>query len=261
MYRMITIDNLEKSVNDFNKKSITFSNTDQNYIRIDTPFFDRHNDAIILYASEVEGNVRLTDAGYILDDLESDGMFITRSRKRMTILKEQLKSYSVKFNEVTHELYVDANISDYPVKQNLLIQAMLFVNDMFMLSKERVSKLFVNDVAEFLTENDIRAYDGPNLIGISGMVLHYEFSIAGIRDIPDKLIRVLNTPHNEYYAKTVAMDVRQTVPVVKRKTDFYAFVNDEEAPVDDTIVNLFNSESITTVPFSKRNEFVKRLAE
>lgn len=132
---MASVNSLKKSVNEFNKKSFSFSNINQNDVRIDTPFCDRHNEAIVLYASEVNQGIRLTDGGYILDDLEADGMLITRSRKKLKILTEQLKAYSVKLNATTQELYIETDIDSYPVKQNLLIQAMLFANDMFMLSK------------------------------------------------------------------------------------------------------------------------------
>ncbi len=132
---MASVDSLKKSANEFNKNSFSFSNINQNDVRIDTPFYDRHNEAIVLYASEVNQKICLTDGGYILDDLEADGMLITQSREKLKILTEQLKAYSVKLNATTQELYIEIDIDSYPVKQNLLIQAMLFANDMFMLPK------------------------------------------------------------------------------------------------------------------------------
>ncbi|WP_347131612.1 DUF1828 domain-containing protein [Lactiplantibacillus plantarum] len=257
---MLTIPQLKKSVEDFYKKSINWSPVQNGITRIDTPFLDRHNDAIILYAvSKPNGLVQLTDGGYIFDDLENDGIYLSRSKNRMGILKEQLNSFSVQLDDVSHELFIVTTLKDYPVKQNLLIQAMLFANDMFMLSNKKVSSIFINEVANFFETNNIRVTDGPNIIDHSGMIHHYDFSIPGIRDIPEKLIKTMNSANNEYYAKSIAMDKRQTQDV-RPNTSFYTIINDEDS-VDDNIINLFNSEGIIPVPFSKRDDYVEQLAK
>ncbi|MFC6179983.1 DUF1828 domain-containing protein [Lactiplantibacillus daowaiensis] len=257
---MLTIPQLKKSVEDFYRESINWSPIQKGITRIDTPFLDRHNDAIILYAiNQPNGLIRLTDGGYIFDDLESDGIYLSRSKHRMKILKEQLNGYSVKLDNENHELFIITSLNDYPVKQNLLIQAMLFTNDMFMLSNKKISSIFISEVANFFESKNIRVTDGPNIIGRSGMIHHYDFSIPGIREIPEKLIRTMNSANNEYYAKSIAMDKRQTQDV-RPNTDFYTIINDEDS-IDDNIINLFNSEGIIPVPFSKRNDYVEQLAK
>ncbi|ARO01191.1 MULTISPECIES: DUF1828 domain-containing protein [Lactiplantibacillus] len=257
---MVTIQQLKKSADEFYKKSTKWLPIQTGITRIDTPFLDRHNDAIILYAvSQQNGLIKLTDGGYIFDDLEGDGIYLSRSKQRMHILTEQLNSYSVKIDKSQHELFITTTLNDYPVKQNLLIQAMLFTNDMFMLSNKKVSSIFINEVAKFFEDQNIRVTDGPNIIGRTGMIHHYDFSIPGIRDIPEKLIRTMNNAKNEYYAKSIAMDKRQTQDV-RPNTDFYTIINDEES-VDDNIINLFDSEGITPILFSKRNNYIEQLAK
>lgn len=257
---MVSIKDLEHSLSAFNQKHINFSNIDQNIIRIDTPFYDRHNDSLIIYASDCgNGNIKISDAGYVLDDLETDGIYILRSKLRMDFMLKQLNSFAIRFDKETNELYTISSTEQYAVNQYLLVQAMLFVNDMFMLSNKNVSSIFLNEVAGFLEDNNIRAIANRAIIGTSGMIHRFDFSIAGFKDIPERLIRVVNTPDNEYYAKSVAMDVHQTRKV-KANAEFYTFINDENT-VDNKIINLFNSENIKPVLFSKRNSVVKELAK
>ncbi|SPX97038.1 Uncharacterised protein [Lactiplantibacillus plantarum subsp. plantarum] len=68
----------------------------------------------------------------------------------MHILTEQLNSYSVKIDKSQHELFITTTLNDYPVKQNLLIQAMLFTNDMFMLSNKKYHLYLLMKLQNFL---------------------------------------------------------------------------------------------------------------
>lgn len=256
---MLSIEQMEKSVVEFNKKNISLSNIQNGTIRIDTPFFDRHNDELIIYALDIgNNNIRLTDNGYILDDLESDGIYISRSKPRKKTMEKYLLNYSVQVSE-DDELYIDTSLNDYPIKQNLLVQAMLFVNDMFLTSNKKVASLFIHDVSDFFENNGIRVTDGPNIIGKTGMVHHYDFSIPGFKKIPEKLIKVLNTADNEYYAKSVAMDIHQT-KIIRESAKFYTIINDENN-VDNNIISLFESENISPILFSQRNKYIEELAE
>lgn len=257
---MLSTHELTNAVEKFYKNSISLSEIQKGITRIDTPFLDRHNDSLIVYAiKENDTTLRLTDGGYVLDDLEADGIFLFKSKRRVQILKDQLTNYSVSLNEDTHELFVRTTLKDYPSKQGLLIQAMLFTNDMFMLSNKKVKSIFITEVANFFEESNIRVTDGPNIIGPSGMIHHYEFSIPGIRDIPEKLIKTMNTANNEYYARAITTDKIQTQSV-RPNTEFYTFINDENE-VDDSIINLFNSEGITPVLFSNRQDYTEQLAK
>lgn len=244
-------------------ENIEFNNIEENIVRIDTPFYDRHNDSLILYAMKKTPTSPLiiTDSGYTLDDLEADGIFINRSKRKKNVLYESLNSYGIKLDEDTNELYINTSKGDFPQDKHRLLQAMLFVNDMFLTSKPNTKSFFLEDVEEYLIENNIRAMKGASFIGSSGMNHKFEFSIAGIKDIPDKLIKVLSSPKNETYAKALVTDVEQTRSALKRPTTFYTFINDTETEVDESMVNLLEQANIVTVPFKKRNEFTPELSK
>ena len=43
------------------------------WVEITTPYLDRHNDYIQIYASKANGDFVLTDDGYTIDDIEQSG--------------------------------------------------------------------------------------------------------------------------------------------------------------------------------------------
>lgn len=229
-------------------------------IRIDTPFFDRHNDSLILYALIENDTIKLTDGGYVVDDLESSGVHIFKSKSRTKIFESQLSSYGVKLNNQDNDLFVLTNLKGFPEAKHRLLQAMLFTNDMFMLNKKNTSHVFFDDVADFLEDNNIRAFQNALFTGSGGMSHKFEFSIPGIKNIPDKLIKTLNLPNNETYAKALTADVNYTSGVLKRPTQFYAFINDTEKDIKSDIKSLLNFENINIIPFSKRNDYIKELS-
>lgn len=51
------------------------------------------------------------------------------------------------------------------------MQAILFTNDMFMLARNNTGSIFVEDVGEFLTANNIRATANVAFYSNSGMTL------------------------------------------------------------------------------------------
>lgn len=258
---MIKSEKLKEIYNDWISKEFNYSDIESSLIRIDTPFFDRHNDSLILYAqSNNDDSIILTDGGYVIDDLEASGIFILRSSQRRDLLSKQLRSYGVSLNVDTNELFLKTNLKNFPNNKHRLLQAMLFTNDMFMLGKKQTSNVFFEDIANFLEENDIRAFQNVSFIGLSGMSHKFEFSIPGIREIPDRLIKTLNVPNNEMYAKALTADVHNTIEIISRPTTFYTFVNDSEKEIKSDIISLLERENIKVVPFSERTNFIKELA-
>ena len=256
---MITLDNIEKAINEFNHRNISLSEIENGTIRIDTPYYNRHNDSLIIYAIKEKNNlIRLTDGGYTLDDLENEGINLNRSQKRKSIVVQRIKALSIDLNDETNELYTETSFDDFAINQNLLLQAMMFVNDMFVLSRNKVSSIFLSEVNGFFEDNNIRTIPNRNVIGNAGMVHNFDFAISGFKTIPERLIKVMNSS-NEFYAKATAMDIIQSKEVLPHAS-FYTFINDENK-VDDKVIKLFESEEIKPILFSERNNYIKELAK
>ena len=259
---MITATELSKVYHEWLQEEINFSTVENGAIRIDTPFFDRHNDSLILYAvPKAESYLMLTDGGYTLDDLEVEGISVTRSARRKKILFDQLISYGVKYDENNNYLFIESNVEKFPNDKHRLLQAMLFTNDLFLTENKRTKSLFIEDVENYFVEHDIRAIEGASYIGSTGLTHKFEFSIPGSakQNIPDKLIKVLNSPRNDMYAKVLATDVKYTRNVVKPKTEFFTVINNQDKSISLPILNLLSSEGIETIPFLDRGNFTERL--
>src|SRR5947209_3320285 len=63
-------------------------------VEITTPFLDRHNDYIQIYAKRSDGRFLLTDDGYTLDDLRISGCKL-ESKRRQDLLRMTLYGFGV----------------------------------------------------------------------------------------------------------------------------------------------------------------------
>ena len=113
---------------------------------------------------------KLTDDGWTLDNLLSRRVNINKSKKRKTILINQLRGYGISL--IDDELTTIVDINHFAETKNRLLQAILFTNDMFMLARNNTGSIFVEDVGEFLTANNIRATVNVAFYGNNGMPLN-----------------------------------------------------------------------------------------
>ena len=99
------------------------------FYEITTPFLDRHNDCIQIYAKEEDGNIFITDDGYTVDDLIASGCDLTDKRKKL--IERIVRGYGIHFAK-NHELFVNTSIDEFAIKKHALIQAILSVNDIYI---------------------------------------------------------------------------------------------------------------------------------
>ena len=122
-------------------------------VEITTPYLDRHNDALQIYARRENGGFVLTDDRYTIHDLEASGCSLS-TQKRKDLLTMTLNGFGVKLNDQAIEVH--ATTENFPARKHSLLQAMLAVNDLFYLAKPVVESLFYEDVIEWLDANDVR---------------------------------------------------------------------------------------------------------
>jgi hypothetical protein len=96
-----------------------------------TPFLDRHNDHVQVYAIKQNGKIILSDDGYTLSDLRTSGLELT-TPKRKAILDTALKGLGVQVRD--NQLLIEASPRNVGQRLHSLIQAMLTVNDMFVMA-------------------------------------------------------------------------------------------------------------------------------
>lgn len=124
------------------KKEAKFKDLSQNVIRIEVPFLDSFSDEIVMYAIKNKNNsITLTDDGWTLDNLKSNGVTISRSKNRKRIFTNRLNAFGI--TEKDGELTTTVEYKYFPTAKNRLLQAILAVNDMFMLSKNTTKSYFL----------------------------------------------------------------------------------------------------------------------
>ncbi|HEY0349409.1 MAG TPA: DUF1828 domain-containing protein, partial [Pyrinomonadaceae bacterium] len=119
----------------------------ENACELTTPFLDRHNDHLQVYAVKKNGNIMLSDDGYILSDLRATGLEFN-TPKRHLILQSVLNGLGVHLEN--NQLVVEASTANLGQRLHSLIQAMLALNDMFVMAEPRVASFFWEDVKQFL---------------------------------------------------------------------------------------------------------------
>ena len=98
------------------------------WIEISTPYLDRHNDCLQIYAKRQNGGYLLTDDGYIIEDLQQSGCKLDTG-KRQALLNMTLNGFGIRLND--GRLEIQASPDNFAVRKHNLVQAMLAVNDLF----------------------------------------------------------------------------------------------------------------------------------
>lgn len=224
--------------------------------RITTPFLDRHNDHLEIYAVRTQEGVRLTDDGYVLSDLELSG-WKPSTPHRKSLLDAVTRGLGVTIEDGA--LVVEARRGDVPQKKHRLVQAMLAVNDLFATAEPRVVSLFLEDVARFLKQNEIRFTPDVKFTGRTGFDHHFDFAIPASSARPERIIRAIRAPSQQQIALVAFAwaDTRKARPV---QSQLYAMLNDSERPVSPDYVHALRAYAIEGVPWSQRADYVQDLA-
>lgn len=262
---MLNAKDLNKEYLNWVKKSYEYNQLENGVVRIDSPFLDNFSDKIVMYAVPLKnGKIKLTDDGWTLENLDEIGVSISRSPNRKKTLESQVTSFGI--DVIDGELSTEVPFEDFPTAKHRLLQAIIFVNDMFMMAPKTTSKVFFDDVADFFVKNNIRTTKKISYIGKTGLTHRYDFSIAGMGEkIPLRLIKTLAAPTNPLFAKSIVTDVMQTKPVIEDNVKFYVFLNNlnknnKVIEINPDILNLFNDSSIKPIMYSDRDKYISELS-
>lgn len=235
----------------------TLSRTVADWVEITSPFLDRHNDYIQIYAKKSNGSYLLTDDGYTIADLAQSGCKLD-SPKRQQLLKMTLNGFGVKLNG--ESLEVQASPENFALRKHNLVQAMLAVNDMFYLAAPMVSSFFYEDVVSWLDLKDIRYTPHVKLTGNSGFDHFFDFVIPKSRKQTERILKTINRPGRDT-AESVAFSWIDTKEVRSANSRIYALLNDTDMNVSSSVVDALKSYDVHPVVWSRRDEVVAELVE
>ena len=240
------------------EKTVLREIKDTGYIAVSTPYIDRHNDCIDIYIKCEDGRYFITDDGYTLDDLEQSGCMLGRKgSKRQQLLSVALNGLGVNLRDGA--LTITTPKEKFPQAKHSLVQAILTVNDMFYVSQPTVKSLFLEDVAKWLDDSDIRYSRNIPFVGKTNYVHRFDFLIPKSRTKPERIIRALNNPSRDT-AESFAfawLDSRKTRP---DDAQAYAIMNDTDGPIKNEVINALESYEIIIAPWSRNNDYVQDLA-
>lgn len=225
-----------------------------------TPFLDRHNDYLQVYATRRNGNIILSDDGYILSDLRTSGLEVDTPKRKM-VLDSVLKGLGVRAEN--NQLMVEASASNLGQRLHSLVQAMLAVNDMFVMAQPRVASLFLEDVRNFLDSNDIRYTARVKLAGKSGYDHGVDFLIPKSRKRPERILQAIASPKKDNifaYLWTLSDTRAARARESDSEAEAYAFLNDQEQTVGGDVIEALNAYDVTPAFWTQRAEYVDALA-
>jgi hypothetical protein len=228
----------------------------RDWVEITTPYLDRHNDHLQIYARRENGAYVLTDDGFTIEDLQQSGCLLD-SPKRQQMLRATLNGFGVQAN--ADALEVHASPVNFAMRKHNLVQAMLAVNDLFFLATPVVANLFLEDVEQWLELSGIRYIPRVKFTGKTGFDYLFDFVVPKSPRYPERLVEAINHPNKESAKKFVLayVDTRGARPVESRA---YAFLNDTEQSVSREVSEAFQAYDVTPVLWSHREGIRMELA-
>lgn len=223
---------------------------------ITTPFLDRHNDQLQIYVKKSDGGLVLTDDGYTISDLRLSGCEFT-TEKRRQMLHSILNGFGVRLKE--DELVIEARPDNFPQKKHNLIQAILSINDLFVMAAPMVATIFREDVERYLRLNEIRFTPSVNFTGRSGFIHLFDFVIPSSKVKPERILRAINRPGRQNVTSLI-FSWSDTKEVRAPNSTAYGVLNDLEQPINPDLISGLKQYDITPLPWSKREKYVEELA-
>jgi len=225
------------------------------YAEITTPFLDRHNDRIQVYAKRENGGFLLTDGGYTLSDLRSCGLELDTPRKQ-EIFNVTLRGFGVSLED--GQLLVRASERDVGRKKHNLLQAVLAVGDMFVLTREHIVTLFYEEVYAFLTAEEIRFSRYVKFTGKSTYDHSFHAVVPASHTARERIIRLINQPRKQD-VQVALFAFTDVLPLRPEAVGSIVF-NDTKAEIDRHALDACKHYGVTTMPWSKREQWVRELA-
>ena len=189
---MSQAESLKSSYIDWLKKELIFTDIEDGYISISTPFVDNNYDNIELFAKFVsESQIEVTDFGETLFNLEDNGLKITKQSKTIYRLFENtLNDFGIEYNCNTETLSITTDVRRFPTAKNRLLQAIMRINDLLYLIKENVNelKVFKFDVRETSNTRDSKYV---LLLNDSNTAIRDQMKMNALVGLDDNLAEVI----------------------------------------------------------------------
>ncbi len=236
------------------KKGFSFREVGNGWHEIVTPFLNHKNDMIELYLKQENTQITISDGGNTVNELILSGVDIDKSPKRKDEFNTILRSFGIKNNN--NELFVDTDEKKFPETKHRLIQAVMSIDDMFMLSSPKVESFFIEDITTFFELNDIIFVKDTSFIGKSGFSHKFDFTLPKFKQRKEIAIKAINMPRKDKTGSALFM-FEDTISL-RPLTDGLIIINDENG-VPSGVRQALNEYQIPYFTWSERASNLDRL--
>ena len=237
------------------KEGISVRELKDGWHEIVTPFLNHKNDMIELYIKQDNDQILISDGGNTLSELKLSGLDLNKSPKRLEELNTILRSFGLQRND-TKEIFVRTNKLQFPEVKHRFIQAILSIDDMFMLSSPKVENFFIEDVTTFLELNEVIFVKDTSFVGKSGFSHKFDFTLPKIKTKKEIVIKAINSPRKDKIGSVLWMF--QDTQLLRPNTDGLVIINDEHELTNE-VHQAFGEYQLPYIAWSKRNESLKLL--
>lgn len=237
------------------RQGMTLQNLGNGWFELVTPFLNHKNDMIELYLRQDQNGIEISDKGVTINELALSGIDLERSKKKTEELNSILKSFGV-FKNGKNEIFVKTDTRKFPEVKHRIIQAILTIDDMFMLSSPKVESFFLEDIETFFEVNNVIYWKDLTVNGKSGFSHKFDFSLPKIGNRREIAIKALNSPRKDLINGVLWSfeDTRNARP----ETDGLVIINDSnDLPPD--VTQALEEYNIPFLPWSKRLNNLSRL--
>ncbi|MCS7153598.1 MAG: DUF1829 domain-containing protein, partial [Bacteroidia bacterium] len=178
--------------------------------------------------------------------------------KRRELLNSILRSFGVKLGG-EHALEVEVDEDSFIRGKHNLIQAILHVNNLFMLASSTVQGIFYEDVRSWLDEYRIRYIEGVKFTGKSSFEHRLDFAIPRSEGAPERYLRVINTVNKQNVSNFIFTweDIKEGRPPNAKA---YAFLNDTQKRINPSLKIALSKYEIIPVLWSEKEEVLAEIA-
>ena len=227
----------------------------ENISKITLPFLDSLNDCTEIFIVKNGNDFIVTDNGETLSNLSFNGITI-KGAARQNIFNRIVHSYGVQIE--SNSMFIKATMSDLYLKKHLLLQCISKVNDMYMLSRNNVQSIFLEEIRGFFDDNDVGYVPDHRITGRSGLTANYDFAIPRSKATPFTLIKAVNNLNKDKVKSTI-FDWNDTMTSCEDRSRLFVVYNDLESSPKDDAVSALQTYGVSAHAWSKKDTILSAL--
>ena len=227
----------------------------ENISKITLPFLDSLNDCTEIFIVKNGNEFIVTDNGETLANLNFNGIVI-KGVARQNIFNRIVNSYGVQIE--ANSLFIKATTQDLYLKKHLLLQCISKVNDMYMLSRNNVQSIFLEEIRGFFDEHDVGYVPDHRITGRSGLTANYDFAIPKSKVRPFTLIKAVNHLNKDKVKSTI-FDWNDTMTSCEENSRLLVVYNDMENSPKDDAVSALQAYGVFAHAWSQKNQILSAI--